>query len=67
MPEISSEAQAKTAQVGVRVTPEQYELLHDLAAVLGTSASALVYEHGVEKAEQMALEAQERFARRVAS
>lgn len=64
MSETDSEAQARTAQIAVRVTPEQHELIHDLAAVLGTSASTLAYEHGVVKAAQMAREAQERFARR---
>ena len=64
MPEPQPEAQAKSAQISVRVTPDQYDLIHDLAAVLGSSASALVYEHGVDKAAQMAREAQLRFARR---
>lgn len=67
MPELQSEAQAKTAMISVRVTPEQYELIHDLAAVLGSSASSLVHEHGVAKAAEMAREAQERFTRRASA
>lgn len=65
MGETTAERQAKTKMVGIRVTPLEHELLTDLAFVRDTTVDALVREHGIDRAVQLAREIRERLSNNV--
>lgn len=59
--------QAKTEQLGVRVTREEKGLIEDLAVARGTTIDGIIREHGVEVAVRIARDVRDRMLARAES